>query len=164
MTPRRGRCVAALPAIFYTDTAPETYVGVIQLKIRLKIGAYGNWGALEFVFETYDSIHADGDLAAFVIVTMKIGPIISADVRAGTDIPAETGGVAGYIAMELIQARDAEAVIPEAGDAFECGVVGDKMFECDGTWPEFDARGIGVRLAFGLGKGTDSKEADQNGY
>jgi hypothetical protein len=38
------------------------------------------------------------------------------------------------------------------------------MLEADRRGKEFDPDGIGVRLPFGLGKGTYRKETDEHGY
>ena len=160
MTPRRGRCVAELPAIFYTDTTPDVYIGVIKFQIRLQICAYGNGGAGEFVFQSDHTVDTNGQFAIVIVVPMIIGAVIGADVGAGADIPAETGCIAADVAMDLIESCDTEAVVPEARDAFERGVIGDKMFEADRAGPEFNPDGVGVSLAFGLGKGAGCKETD----
>ena len=49
-----------LPAIFYSYAAPEANIGMVQFQIRLKIGAHGDGGTTEFVFESHDAIDTDG--------------------------------------------------------------------------------------------------------
>ena len=58
---------------------------MIQFKIRLEIGAYGNRSALEFILETDDAVDTDGDVTALIIVSAHISAVVGTEMRAGAE-------------------------------------------------------------------------------
>jgi hypothetical protein len=88
---------------------------VVEFQVRLEISADGDWSAGEFVFHAYDTVYAEGKLAIAIIMPMEIGAIIGADMCAGTYVPPESRDIAADVAVELIETRDAETIVPEGG-------------------------------------------------